>query len=68
MVTLSSMFGKTKERWLELCDQAANEQDAAKLKALIEDIARLLKEKDDRLKGKPPEKVKLPARSRHESR
>ncbi len=56
MVTLSFMFGKTKERWLELCDQAANEQDAAKLKALIEDIARLLKEKDDRLKGKPPEK------------
>lgn len=62
------MFGKTKERWMELCDQAANVQDAAKLKALIEDIARLLKEKDDRLKGKPPEKVKLPARSRHESR
>jgi hypothetical protein len=50
------MFGKTKERWMELCDQAANEQDAAKLKALIEDIARLLKEKDHRLKDKPPEK------------
>jgi len=45
-----SMYGKTKERWLELCEQAANEQDSAKLKALVEDIARLLKEKEDRLK------------------
>ena len=51
-----SMYGKTKERWLELCEQAANEQDAANLKALIEDIARLLKEKEDRLKSKPSEK------------
>ena len=51
-----SMYGKTKERWLELCEQAANEQDAANLKALIEDIARLLKEKEDRLKDKPSEK------------
>ena len=50
------MFGKTKERWLELCELAANEQDSVKLKALIEDIARLLEEKDDRLKSKPPEK------------
>ncbi len=50
------MFGKTKERWLELCEQAANEQDSVKLKALVEDIARLLQEKDNRLKGKPPEK------------
>jgi hypothetical protein len=50
------MFGKTKERWLESCKQVANEQDAANLKALIEDIARLLKEKEDRLKGKPSEK------------
>jgi hypothetical protein len=48
------MYGKTKERWLELCEQTANEQDTAKLKALIEDIARLLKEKEDHLKAKPP--------------
>src|ERR1700692_1634732 len=45
------MDGKTKERWLDLCEQAGNEQDTAKLKALIEDIARLLKEKEDHLKG-----------------
>ena len=50
------MFGKTKERWLELCERAANEQDSVKLKALIEDMARLRKEKDDRLKSKLPEK------------
>lgn len=48
------MYGKTKERWLELCELAANEQDIAKLKALVEDIARLLKEKEDRLKGGQP--------------
>ena len=41
---------------MELCEQAANEQDAVKLKALVEDIARLLKEKEDRLKSKPSEK------------
>ena len=41
---------------MELCEQAANEQDAVKLKALVEDIARLLEEKDNRLKGNPPEK------------
>ncbi len=50
------MYAKTKERWMELCDLAANEQDSAKLTALVEDILRLLKEKEDRLKGKPPEK------------
>jgi len=50
------MFGKTKERWLELCELAANEQDSVKLKLLIEDILRLLQEKDNRLKGKPQEK------------
>jgi len=50
------MFGKTKERWLELCELAANEQDSAKLKLLVEDILRLLQEKNNRLKDKPPEK------------
>jgi hypothetical protein len=48
-----SMYGKTKERWMELCELAANEQDSVKLKLLVEDILRLLKEKDSRLKDKP---------------
>jgi hypothetical protein len=47
------MYGKTKERWMELCELAANEQDSVKLKLLVEDILRLLKEKNDRLKDKP---------------
>ena len=34
-----------KERWLELCEQAATEQDPAKLYALVQEINRLLEEK-----------------------
>jgi hypothetical protein len=40
---------KTKERWLALCEQAANEQDTAKLYALVQEINRLLEEKSLRL-------------------
>jgi len=54
--TFPLVFGKTKERWLELCELAANEQDSVKLKLLVEDILRLLQEKNKRLKDKPPEK------------
>jgi hypothetical protein len=43
-----SMEGKTKERWLELCEQATVEQDAEKLLELTEEINRLLKEKETR--------------------
>jgi hypothetical protein len=43
------MKGDKKERWMELCEQAANEQDSAKLHELILEIDRLLKEKQDRL-------------------
>jgi hypothetical protein len=39
----------TKERWLALCEQAANEQDTAKLYALVQEINRLLEEKRLRL-------------------
>lgn len=41
----------TKERWRELCEQAENEQDVHKLIELAEEINRLLKEKEDRLKN-----------------
>jgi hypothetical protein len=44
------MQGKTRERWLELCEQAAVEQDREKLLKLVEEINRLLAEKDERLK------------------
>lgn len=43
------MQGKTKERWLELCEQAANEQDPTKLLILVTEISRLLEEKQRRV-------------------
>lgn len=43
------MQGKTEERWKELCEQAANEGDPEKLLKLVEEITRLLDEKEKRL-------------------
>jgi hypothetical protein len=40
-----------KERWMELCAQAAEEQDPVRLRALIEEINRLLEMKNNRLSG-----------------
>lgn len=45
------MKGQLKERWLQLCEQAANEQDTERLMGLIEEINRLLEEKEQRLHG-----------------
>ena len=45
-----AMQGETKERWMELCEQAAVEQDADKLMKLIQEITRMLDDKDERLK------------------
>ena len=44
------MIGETRERWRQLCAQAAVEQDPAKLLELTEEITRLLDEKEKRLK------------------
>ena len=49
------MKDKAKERWMELCEQAANEQDSTKLIALIREINRLLDAKKKRLAADPPE-------------
>lgn len=49
------MQGKTKERWVELCEQAAVEQDSRQLLELAAEINRLLDEKEQRLKKKPEE-------------
>ena len=46
------MQGETRERWMQLCEQAANEQDPKRLMELIEEINRLLVEKEQRLKQK----------------
>jgi hypothetical protein len=42
------------EKWMELCALASKEQDSAKLLALTQEIARLLEEKKQRVKGKLP--------------
>lgn len=49
------MQGQVKERWQILCEQAANEQDGAKLVELIKEINDLLAAKQARLRsnGKP---------------
>jgi hypothetical protein len=49
------MEGKKKERWLELCAQAAVEQDSRKLAALVAEITRLLREKQDGLREQNPQ-------------
>ncbi len=49
------MKDKAKERWMELCEQAANEQDPAKLLELVKEINHLLDAKKKRLAADPPE-------------
>jgi hypothetical protein len=44
---------ENKERWQELCVQAATEQDSKKLALLVAEITRLLDEKSARLKNEP---------------
>jgi hypothetical protein len=48
------MKGKAKERWMELCEQAANEQDPQKLLALVREINDMLEAKERRLRIFPP--------------
>jgi hypothetical protein len=43
------MQGEKRERWMELCQQAAVEQDSEKLLELTREINRLLEEKEQRL-------------------
>jgi hypothetical protein len=44
------MKGEKKEHWMQLCEQAANEQDPQRLLELVNEINRLLEEKEQRLK------------------
>jgi len=46
------MIGLNEERWLEVCQQAAVEQDPKKLVELTTEIYRLLEEKRRRLQRK----------------
>jgi hypothetical protein len=43
------MRGQKKERWMELAEQVANEQDPVKFDQLVDELNRLLREKDSRL-------------------
>ena len=45
---------ENREKWVELCEQAANEQDPKKLAASILEINFMLEAKELRLKGKLP--------------
>ena len=47
------MKGEKRERWMQLCEQAANEQDPEKLMVLIREIDILLQEKESRLRRQP---------------
>ena len=49
------MQGKTKERWMELCEQAAVEQDPDTMLKLMTEINRLLFEKEERVKQRSVE-------------
>jgi hypothetical protein len=48
------MQGETKQRWEELCEQAATEQDPDKFFQLIREINRLLEERRSNLSEKKP--------------
>ena len=54
------MIAKQKEKWMELCELAANEQDAHKLMVLIAEITRLLELKQERLDTLNPDSWKCP--------
>ena len=45
----TTVIGKNKERWHELCEQAAVEQDPKKMLVLVREINKLLEEKRVRL-------------------
>lgn len=48
-----SKMKEHREEWMELCEQAAEEQDSAKLMELIVRINQLLEAKERRLKSNP---------------
>lgn len=47
---------ENREKWMELCAQAATEQDPENLMRLIAQINQILETKERRLKGNPPAK------------
>ena len=43
------MLGENRERWMDLCELAAKEQDPEKLLKLVQQINQMLEEKQTRL-------------------
>lgn len=48
------MQDEKREHWIQLCADAANEQDTKKLMVLVDEINRLLEAKEDRLNKLTP--------------
>lgn len=46
------MNGENKERWMRLCELASKEQDPDKLMQLVQEITRLLEERELSLKAR----------------
>jgi len=45
------MYEQQKERWMELCEQASKEQDPNQLIKLVEEINRLLEQREQKPKN-----------------
>jgi hypothetical protein len=54
------MLQKIRERWMELAELAAIEQDPGKLKALTREISEILEQKQKRLDNVPPDPANGP--------
>ena len=57
------MKGEKKELWMQLCEQAAIEQDPIKMLELITEINRLLVEKEERLVRLVLRKIQIPLKA-----
>ena len=49
-----AVMRENREEWMQLCEQAASEQDPEQLMTLVEQISVLLEAREQRLKGKDP--------------
>jgi len=52
--SLAGMDETNKERWFELCLEASAEKDSTKLLQIVQEINRILQEREERRKGHRP--------------
>jgi hypothetical protein len=55
-ILLGLVRPSSQERWMQLCEQAAMEQDTERLIDLVEEINRMLDEKEQRLECEQSER------------